>query len=133
MRAYTVAAVAVTLGVSRKWVDNALSHHTVRGVSQARQGITRKLTPESVTTLGIALRLVQTFSIPLDRALQLAEELIQVGGSSAEATLITGIALRVNVSAITAETMGRLAEAVEITPTPRRGRPKLSDHLASHP
>ena len=128
MRAYTVAAVAVTLGVTQKWMDNALSHHRIRGVAQARQGVTRKLTPPAITTLRIALSLVQALSLPLARALELADELMRAGGGDSEVILPRGIAIRVDISAISGETMARLAEAVEMTPTPRRGRPPRSNH-----
>ena len=43
MRAYTVATVAVTLGVTPKWLDNALSRFPIRGVLQSRQGVSQNL------------------------------------------------------------------------------------------
>src|SRR5687768_5622247 len=72
MRAYTVATAAVALGVRTKWVDNVLSHRSVPGVSQSRQGVTRRLTVEAVSVLEIALRLTRGFGIPLNRSLDLA-------------------------------------------------------------
>ncbi len=124
MRAYTVAAAAVTLKVSQKWIDNALSHHSVRGVSQARQGIARRLTPQAVTVLEIALRLIRATSIPLGRSLALAQTLVDAGGSAAILQVSSSITLVVDISAIAAETKERLADAVESAPNPKRGRPR---------
>ncbi len=124
MRGYTVAAAAVTLKVPQKWIDNALSHHSVRGVSQARQGIARRLTPQAVTILEIALRLIRTTSIPLGRALALAQTLIDAGGPAATLQVSSSIMIVADISAITAETRERLAHAVESAPTPKRGRPR---------
>lgn len=75
VRGYTVAAAAVTLGTSTKWIDNVLSHHKITGVTQTRQGIARKLSPHAVLILEISLELGRVLSVPLPRALALAEEL----------------------------------------------------------
>ena len=123
MRAYTVAAVAVTLKVPAKWIDNVLSHHNVPGVSQTRQGVSRKLTPQAVTTLEIALQLLRSISLPVARALEIAHALAQSGETPARVSLSSSVDIVVDVSAITVETSRRLADAVEIAPQPRRGRP----------
>jgi hypothetical protein len=124
MRAYTVAAVAVTLKMPPKWVDNVLSHHAVRGVSQKRQGVARRLTPQAVTTLEVALRLCRVLSVPLSRALVLAHELVEKGDSSSRLELSHSVAIVVDVVAIASDTAIRLAHAVEVAPTPKRGRPR---------
>lgn len=126
MRAYTVAAVAVSLKVPAKWIDNALSHHAVPGVTQARQGIARRLSPQAVTILEIALQLVRSAGLPLGRALEIGHKIMQTGTSeTAEVRLqiSKSIAIIVDSSALRADTSARLAEAVEIAPRPRRGRP----------
>ncbi|MEO8575501.1 MAG: hypothetical protein ABI556_02320 [Gemmatimonadales bacterium] len=123
MRAYTVAAVAVTLKVPAKWIDNVLSHHSVHGVIQARQGVTRRLSPQAVTILAIALQLVRSASLPLSRALDIAQRAVQAGTPEARVQLSPSVGLVVDTSAIRTETSARLAEAVEIAPRPRRGRP----------
>lgn len=123
MRAYNVAAVAVTLNVPLKWVDNVLSHNRVRGVSQTRQGVARRLAPQAVTILEIALQLVRVASLPISRALEIAHGLMDSGGPAAQVRLSRFVTIVVDVSAISIETSARLAEAVEVAPTPRRGRP----------
>lgn len=127
MRAYTVAATAVTLGLSAKWVDNTLSHHTVQGVSKGRQGVSRKLNPGAVATLAIAVRLVRLLSVPLARALELAQDALESQHSPARLELSGAITLVVDTAAIAHHTTERLALAVEIAPTPKRGRPSTRD------
>lgn len=123
MRGYTVTTVAVTLKMPPKWVDNVLSHHRVPGVSQARQGVARRITPQAVLVLEIALRLSRSLAAPIQRSLEIAAEAARIGGHEARISLTPVAELVVNVAAIEAETMLRLADAVEVAPVPRRGRP----------
>lgn len=125
MRAYTVATVAVALRVSQKWVDNVLSHHSVRGVTQSRQGIARSLTEEAVTVLEIALRLSKALGIPIPLALEIGQALI-ADKSASPNYQGDHCTLSVDASAIRRHVAARLADAVEYTPTPRRGRPRSS-------
>ena len=120
MRAYTVATAAVTLQMPPKWIDNVLSHHSVGGVAKSRQGVARRLTPQALLSLEIAIRLSEALSIPTARALQLAQELI---GKPSGSTTGKGITLTVDLESIKSELTDRLAHAVEIAPLPKRGRP----------
>ncbi len=110
--------------MSPKWVDNALSHHPVPGASKKSQGVARRLSPIVVTTLEIALQLGRLLSVPLARGLDLAQLALKNGDGTATLELSTAISIVVDVTAITSETAARLAEAVEIAPVPRRGRPR---------
>ena len=121
MRGYTVRAVAVTLGVPVKWVDNVLSHHRISGVSGGRQGVARRLSTQAVLNLEIALRLINAFGLPLPKALELAARL--VGIRSGKLTLADQISLLADVDMIEGQVIDSLAQAVEIAPSPRRGRP----------
>ena len=120
MRAYTVAIAAVTLRMPSKWVDNVLSQHRIDGVIRRRQGVPRKLTVNAIMTLDIALRLSRTLGTSLGSSLELAATLL-----SAEGQLETGegIAIALDRSRLQEEIMDRLAHAVEVAPSPRRGRP----------
>ena len=119
-RAYTIATAALALHVSNKWLDNTLSHYRVQGVTQERQGISRRLPVESLTILAIALALVNDLETPLAKALTLATALVTSGG---ELTLSTGINIKLDIEQTTASLLERLEHAVEIAPLPRRGRP----------
>ena len=123
MRAYTIAASAFTLGVNTKWLDNVLSHHRVNGVFQQRQGISRRLTPAALLTLEIAARLGRSFAIPLAPALEIATRLIRAREEGIEAPEISSLRIVADVDVIAGELNARLERAVEMSPTPRRGRP----------
>lgn len=124
MRAYTVAATAVTLGVSRKWVDNVLSHHRVDGVHQARQGILRRVTPSGLLNLEIALGLGRVLGIPIARALDISNDLMVARGGEIQLSGPPSITLRVDVDTMERALNARLEHALEMTPIPRRGRPR---------
>ena len=124
MRAYTVAATAVTLGVTRKWVDNVLSHHRVDGVHQARQGILRRVTPTGLLNLEIALGLGRALGIPIARALDISNDLMVARGGEIQLSGPPSITLRVDVDTMERALSARLEHALEMTPIPRRGRPR---------
>jgi len=122
VRAYTVAATAVTLGVTRKWIDNVLSHHHVEGVLHEKQGIQRKVTPVGLLNLEIALWLGRSMNIPIGRALDISKRLIAAEGG--EVTFGASLKLRVDVEEISRQLNYRLERALEMTPIPKRGRPR---------
>lgn len=124
MRAYTVVASAVTLGVDMKWLDNVLSHHRVVGVFQQKQGISRRVTPAALLTLEIAARLGRAFAIPMAPALEIAADLIQAREKGIKPPEILSLRLVADVDVIADELNARLERAVEMSPTPRRGRPR---------
>ena len=124
MRAYTVAATAVTLEVGRKWLDNVLSHHQVPGVLQERQGIVRRVTPTGLLALDITASLVRALSIPIAQALDIAAQLIAAEGTEIRITGALSIRIRADVDTMRDELNTRLERAIEISPTPRRGRPR---------
>lgn len=122
MRAYTVATAAVALGVGTKWVDNVLSHHGLPGSTRGRQGRARRLSAEAVSVLETALRLARGFGIPVRHAMGIASVLLSresgVARYQADACEIS-----IDTAVIRSHVARRLEEAVEFTPTPRRGRP----------
>lgn len=119
-RAYTVATAALALQVPTKWVDNILSHHQVQGVIQARQGIARRLSVESLIVLTVALLLVHDLALPTANAISIAAQLVQARGTT---TLPSGIHLQIDIDRVTRHLLERLESAVEVAPLPRRGRP----------
>ena len=123
MPAYTVAATAVTLEMPTKWVDNVLSHYRVSGVSQGRQGVSRRLTPQAVLTLDIALRISRALRIPISRALELSESLLRHSSETTTLDLGQGVSLSIDLGEVRRDLLERLANAVEVAPSPRRGRP----------
>jgi hypothetical protein len=124
LRAYTVATTAVTLGVSKKWVDNVLSHHRVPGVLQQKQGIARRVTPAGLLALEIGVCLGRAFAIPIAQALEIANQLMEAKGDTIQLPSIPSIRVVADIETITSELNTRLERAVEMTPNPKRGRPR---------
>lgn len=123
MRAYTVATTAVTLKVPPKWLDNVLSQNDIEGVIKKRQGVPRRLTPQAVITLDLALRLTKALDAAIPVALRLAQRLRE---DSHDQGIDAGHGLRISIDLrlLEADVMERLAHAVEIAPSPPRGRPR---------
>ena len=119
-RAYTVGTVALALDVSPKWLDNILSHHRVPGVVQERQGVSRKVTADGLLQLAIAILLIQDLGIPARSALHIAGTLSAGSGIYRSPSDLN---LSVDVPRLREKLETRLAQAVEIAPVPKRGRP----------
>jgi hypothetical protein len=119
MRAYTVAVAAGALGVDRKWLDNVLTHHRLGGIHRERQGVSRMIEPRAITVVAIAIELTRALGAPLVSALRLAEGLVEEGVH----TPTSRVSIRVDVGDIEREIAARLADAVDIHPPRRRGRP----------
>jgi hypothetical protein len=119
MRGYTVVTSAVALNVDYKWLDNLLSHHTVTGVRQARQGITRTVTYEALRVIAIAIELTNEAQVPLPEALKWGARL---AGGENPATA-GRLSLSISLDSVESWLLERLAYAVEVAPIPRRGRP----------
>jgi hypothetical protein len=119
-RAYTVGTAALALDVPTKWLDNVLSHFQVAGVLRERQGIPRKVSVEGMLQLALALGLIKDLEIPTANAIRLAGNISQTGGQHRTRS---GISIGLDLSTIRAGLESRLAQAVEIAPIPRRGRP----------
>ena len=120
MRAYTAATAAFTLKMPVKALDNLLSHHTLSGVTKARQGVPRRLTVDAIVTLAIATHLTKALHSPFGTAIKLAER----ARASPYMQLGQGLTLIVDINSLKQETLERLQQAVETVPTPRRGRPR---------
>jgi hypothetical protein len=122
-RAYTIATAALALGTSVKWLDNALSHNRVPGVSQERQGVSRRLTVEGLLVLALVVLLIQELGVPMPRAIVLAEDLTKNAGRH---TARQGLSVDIDLASFRARLLDTLENAVEVAPVPRRGRPPLN-------
>ena len=119
-RAYTIATAALALGTPIKWLDNVLSHNRVTGVTQERQGVSRRLTVEGLIVLALAVLLIQELGLPTSKAIALADALAKNEGRYG---VPQGLNLALDLRSFRAELLGRLENAVEIAPIPTRGRP----------
>lgn len=119
-RAYTVATAALAIEVPVKWVDNILSHHKVQGVTQHRQGVSRKLAIDGLLVLALTAFLTRELDASVPKAIEIAAVLARNEGRFASPG---GFTLLLDLSTFQATLLERLENAVEIAPAPRRGRP----------
>ena len=119
-RVYTIATAALTLGTSIKWLDNVLSHNRVSGVAQQRQGVSRRLSVESLVGLAVAILLARELGLPIAKAIAVAERLAKNEGRYIASRELM---LTLDLSSLRADLLERLENAVEIAPVPKRGRP----------
>lgn len=131
MRGYSVATTALALEVDLKWLDNLLSQYRVAGVSQTRQGVQRRLAPRAIHVIATVHRLNRELRIPVATALRFAHDLWespQNPGSGEMAVVRAGeVALHVSRSEVRARVEAALAEALEMAPRTKRGRPRRRD------
>jgi len=73
--------------------------------------------------LEITAQLGRAFAIPLGRALEIATRLIETGGEAIEIPEAPSIRVTADIEVISGELNARLERALEMSPTPRRGRP----------
>lgn len=127
MRGYSVGTAALALDIEPKWLDNLLSHNRVDGVTQARQGVSRRLRPGALHVIATVHRLNRELQIPVGAALQLAHELWrspQDADARDTATVRNGeLELRLSRAGLRARVAEAVAEALEMAPRPKRGRP----------
>jgi hypothetical protein len=119
-RAYTIATAALALGVSPKWIDNALSHHRVKGVTQKKQGISRRLSIDGLLILSLALLSSAELGTSLANALQIADQLVANGG---RLRFSHGLMVELDLEQFRNQLLSKLEHAVEVAPIPTRGRP----------
>jgi len=128
MRGYSVGTAALALTLDPKWLDNLLSQNRVEGVTQARQGIQRKIAPSALYLIATVRGLNRDLQIPVGTALRIAHELWRSPPSSdlgdAAILQVEGITVQVARADVRARVDAALAEAMEMAPRPRRGRPR---------
>jgi hypothetical protein len=94
----------------------------VEGVLHEKQGIQRQVTPIGLLTLEIALGLGRSMNVPIGRALEMSNRLIEAKGG--EVAFAPSLKLRADVESISRQLNNRLERALEMTPIPKRGRPR---------
>lgn len=122
MPIYSTKTVAIALGVKPKWLDNLLSHNDLPTLHSESQGISRRLSLPSVMTIAVARELIQTLQLPAPAALQLADRLLSNGDGNV--SLSPDLCLTLKRDRFRSGLLDMLDRAVEVAPTPRRGRPR---------
>ncbi len=121
MPLYNTATTAAALGVTAKWLDNLLSHNEIDGLHQESQGVARRLSLASVTQIALAKDLIDELAMPARAALRAASRILRE--TDGNLTLSPLLDVRVSPTELRAYVLDRLSRAVEIAPSPRRGRP----------
>lgn len=143
MASYSTTTAAMALGIDRKQLENLLGRCRIPGTSRGRQGRARRLSRDSLLAVAAVLHLQRSLGIPASRAVELlgAGLLAEPAGRSgnpaaggetpgvwpvgAGAGLHRGpFLLLVDVSQLERELSHALAEAMEMSPRPQRGRPR---------
>jgi hypothetical protein len=106
-----------------KWIDNVLSHYSVPGIHQERQGVARRLSIDGLLLLALTALLTRELGIPTARAIAASEDLAKNDGRY---TSPRGVNLQLDLASFHALLLERLENAVEIAPIPKRGRPAES-------
>lgn len=122
-RWYDVKTVALALDVQTKWLDNLLSHHSVRGVARQRQGVERRITDDGVLAIELVRRL-GLLGIGAARAVSIAQAALTTRGSGDLRYVDdSGIVLLFPATSIERRLRDRMIDAVEAAASVRRGRP----------
>ena len=128
---HNVRSVALAIGASAKWVDNALSHHRIPGVSRRARGVQRELDETAVLVLALTRFLAVDLGVPIALGSKIAGE---IAGAVDEHVVLhrralpSGLILEVPVAAIARQTRARLVDAVEAVAHIKRGRPPTRHH-----
>lgn len=139
MASYSTITAAIALGIDRKRLENLLLRCRIPGTTRGRQGRARRLSRNSLLALAVVVRLQDELGIPASHAVELlAGGLVPTGSRAspdqtdraarfepgAPAALRRGLfTLAVDVATLERELAAALAEAIEVSPRPRRGRP----------
>lgn len=83
----------------------------------------RRVTPLGILSLEIAASLVRSLGMPIAQALDTAARLISANGTAAAIPGAQSIRISADVEAVRVNLNARLERALEMSPTPRRGRP----------
>jgi len=121
MPLYNTATAAAALDVTPKWLDNLLSHNDIHGLQPESQGVSRRLSLSTITILSLAKELIDTLELTVPAALRVATRI--VASPASELIISTRLRVTLEPDALKADVLARLVRAVEIAPTPRRGRP----------
>ena len=121
MPLYNTATAVAVLDVTPKWLDNLLSHNTIDGLQSESQGVARRLSLTTITVLVLTKELIDTLELNASAALRVAARVFD--DPSGELVISPRLRIAIQKDALKADVLAQLARAVEIAPTPRRGRP----------
>lgn len=121
MRSYDIGIASLAIMAPVKWTDNLLSQHVIPDVASTRRRVARRIPHSALIQLAIIRQLHIELGLGVRDAVRISKTL---GDTKGEGVHQGGqIRLTVDRPAIERELEGRLRDALESAPTPRRGRP----------
>ena len=127
MKSITTATAAAAIGVSRKRLDNILAREARRLLPAGRHGRSRRVSIAVVEVIGLGLVLSRDLGSPISKSLGLAERLLASSGNGVLGLGTLGH-LAFDVVKFRRAIEHAVAESIEQTPTPSRGRPRVRRH-----
>src|SRR5437867_12074735 len=91
-RSYSSKLVALTTGVSEKWLGNLRSHFVVPGVTTGRQGVRREINDDGLLAVELTRIVAGELGVSVQAAVDLASRAIR-SRSQAEAQISAGAAV----------------------------------------
>jgi hypothetical protein len=120
-RLYSIAVASLAIGAPLKWTDNLLSQHTIPDVHQVTRGVARGISWAALVRIALVRELHVRLGCAVHQAVSHAAELLaSPNGSTSPGGWIT---IEFHRDAFERALHTRLAEALEMAPRPRRGRP----------
>jgi hypothetical protein len=120
-RLYSLAVASLAIRAPVKWTDNLLSQHPIPEVHRVTRGVARGITWSALVRLALVRALHMGLGCAVHRAVALSSDLL--ASPSGSAWREGGITLDFDRPAFERALQSRLAEALEMAPRPRRGRP----------
>ena len=120
-RLYNVAVASLAIRAPIKWTDNLLSQHPIPDVHRIARGVARGISWSALVRIALVRELHVRLGCAIQQSVSLATELLASPDSSISPD--GSIILAFDRQAFEQALQSRLAEALEVAPRPRRGRP----------
>ena len=121
MQKLTTSTAAAAIGVDSKALDNILSREATHLLPRGARGKSRRISLNVLELIAIALVLKRDLGIPIARGLDLATKLVE--SASGEIQIGRVGSLRFNINPLRYAMQQSIADIVEQTVPPERGRP----------
>jgi hypothetical protein len=121
MRLYNVAVASLAIEAPTKWTDNLIAHHAIPDVRSRNRGVARGISWAGLVRIALVRELHVALGCSVRDAVALSDLLLQSPAGNLQLGRWTTVGF--DRRALEQDLQGRLAEALESAPRPRRGRP----------
>jgi hypothetical protein len=123
----TTAAAAAALEIDLKSIDNILSREGKHLIRRGKQGVRRRIDDDALAPIAIAIVLKRELGVPLARGLEIGGNLLESGSSNISVGQLGTLSF--DIDALQSHLTTILAEVLEQTALPKRGRPLRSQRF----